>query len=387
LAKGKTHGLYQRRGNVWAFRYKDKDGAWREKYTGTVDHAEAKRFKHKFEQQLNEGTLPTEKADWTVEQATTLWVEQHAAHLRSQKGRSNEQSLLRQLVRRLGTLRLKNVTPDTLRNYQAKRLEEVRERIVNLELRILVSTLKSANLWMPIAPHYRILKEQPSELGRALTTTELARLEAAAASKPEWFIAYQCEILAANTGMRGGEIKRLELRDVHLEQRRLSIRRAKSEAGWRLVELNQAATAAVARLYKRAQLLGARDPSHYLLPADLSRHTRSTDPLKGRGFDVTRHQQSWATAWRKLRKAAGLDGLRFHDLRHSFITLMAEKNVPLPVVQSMVGHMSAAVTKRYTHISSQAQRQAVELLDSANRESFVGTFVGVSEPGKTKLLN
>src|SRR5262249_16470170 len=117
-------------------------------------------------------------------------------------------------------------------------------------------------------------------------------------------------------------------------------------------------------------------------------HTKETDPLKGgRGFDVTRHQQSWTTAWRKLRKAAGLDGLRFHDLRHSFITLMAEKNVPLPVVQSMVGHMSDAVTKRYTHISSQAQRQAVELLDSANRDSFVGNFVGKSEAGKTKLLN
>jgi len=388
VAKGKRHGLYQRRVDVWAFRFKDQSGQWREKYTGTTDRAEAREFKDNFERNLKDGTLPTEKHKWTIEQAATLWVEQHVARLRSQKGRSNEQSLLRQLIRRVGKIKLSSVSADTLKSYQAARLKEVGERIVNLELRILVSTLKAANLWKPIEPHYKLLKEQPSELGRALTTAELARLEAAAASRPEWFVAYQCEILAANTGMRGGEIKRLELRDIDLEARRLSIRKAKSDAGWRLVELNQAATAAVARLYERAQLLGARDPSHYLLPTDLSRHTKATDPLKGgRGFDVTWHQQSWATAWRKLRKAAGLDGLRYHDLRHSFITAMAERNVPLPVVQSMVGHMSEAVTKRYTHISSQAQRQAVELLDGANRESFVGNFVGKREAGKTKLLN
>jgi hypothetical protein len=53
----------------------------------------------------------------------------------------------------------------------------------------------------------------------------------------------------------------------------------------------------------------------------------------------------------------------------------------------MVGHMSAAVTRRYTHISSQAARQAVELL---NRPAFVEDFVdepGIAKNGAPKLLN
>jgi integrase len=384
MAKGKRHGLYQRRAGIWAFRYHTADG-WKEKYTSTTSLAEARQFKDEFEQNLKDGALPTEKADWTIAAAAALWVQQHSARLRSQKGRSNERSLLRQLVRRIGSRRLGSVSLDVIKNYQAARLEEVGPRIVNLELRILTSVLKQENLWAAIARHYKPLKEQPSEIGRALSIAELNRLENVAASRPEWEVAYQCEVLAANTGMRGGEIKRLELRDVDLERRRLNIRKAKSDAGWRLVELNQSATAAVARLYQRAQLLGASEPGHYLLPTDLTRHTKATDPLKGgRGFDVRHHQNSWASAWRKLRKAAGLDGLRFHDLRHSFITLMAERNVPLPVVQSMVGHMSAAVTERYTHISGQAQRQAVELLD---RDAFVGKFVGKAENSKTELPN
>src|SRR5205814_3660686 len=141
--------------------------------------------------------------------------------------------------------------------------------------------------------------------------------------------------------------------------------------------LNQAATQAITRLYMRAQTLGAAKPEHYLLPAELSRHTKNGDPLTGRlGFDATQHQNSWRSAWRSLLKAAGLQGLRFHDLRHSFISFMAERGVPLPIVQSMVGHMSAKMTRYYTHISSQAARQAVELLD---QPPIVGKFVGKLE--------
>ena len=58
------------------------------------------------------------------------------------------------------------------------------------------------------------------------------------------------------------------------------------------MELNQVATESAAKLYMRAQSLGASDPNHYLLPADLSRHTKSTDPLNGgRGFDPTRARE------------------------------------------------------------------------------------------------
>jgi integrase len=175
--------------------------------------------------------------------------------------------------------------------------------------------------------------------------------------------------------------------DVDLDLRRIRIRRAKTDAGQRLVELNQAATEAVSKLYVRAQTLGASTPDHFLLPTDLSRHTKDCDPLKGGiGFDATKHQSSWRSAWRSLRKAAGLDGVRFHDLRRTFISLMAEHGVPLPVVQGMVGHMIARVTRHYTHVSSQAARKAVELLDPRFVENFVENTAN-AENEQPKLLN
>ena len=88
-------------------------------------------------------------------------------------------------------------------------------------------------------------------------------------------------------------------------------------------------------------------------------------PHKGeRGYDPTQHQQYWDTAWDSLTKAAGLEGIRFHDLRHTFITHMVERGVPLGTIQAFVGHMSSRMLKHYTHISSGAARRAVELLDA-----------------------
>jgi len=389
------NGIYRRRtkDGVFCFRYQDKDGVWREKSTSTTDHKNAKKFKKDFLQAVEEDTVPTEKADWTVAQAATRWVSQHAARLTSEKAKRNEQSFLRQLVRRVGNLKLKAITLDTLKDYQSARNREVRERPINLELQILVSTLKEANLWTrPLAEHYKRLREPDSDVGRALTLDELVRLESTAAANEAWEVAYCAELIAANTGLRGGEIKKLRLGAIDLANRRVQITRksTKTRAGARLVELNQAALAAMVKLYRRAQVLGASDPAHYLLPADLSRHTKSTDPLKGlRGFDATRHQMSWDTAWRKLRKAAGLDGLRFHSLRHTFISMMAESGTALAVTQAMVGHMGDAITRHYTHISANAARLAVEKLDRI-RPGFVDEFVDESRDAvesNPKLLN
>ncbi len=59
-------------------------------------------------------------------------------------------------------------------------------------------------------------------------------------------------------------------------------------------------------------------------------------------------------------------------MRHTFITLMAERGVPLQVVQAMVGHMSGAMVRYYTHISNRAAREVVELLDTQEQGPFVG---------------
>ena len=82
--------------------------------------------------------------------------------------------------------------------------------------------------------------------------------------------------------------------------------------------------------------------------------------------------------------------VRFHDLRHTFITLMGERGVPLPVVKAMVGHMSDRMIRHYTHISNRAAREAVELLNFGRSSPFVGNLVGKTdgaEESVSKSLN
>jgi len=71
----------------------------------------------------------------------------------------------------------------------------------------------------------------------------------------------------------------------------------------------------------------------------------------------------WDTAWRALRDAAGLQELRFHDLRHTVITELAEMGVADHVLESITGHLSRRMLEHYSHIRIDAKRQALDALD------------------------
>jgi hypothetical protein len=100
------------------------------------------------------------------------------------------------MTNHLGTRKVKQITLDHLKEYQRECGKRVGARAINLELGILISVLKEANLWTPIAARYKPLKERESDVGRALSMDELRRLEISA-QNPAWLVAYNAESLAA----------------------------------------------------------------------------------------------------------------------------------------------------------------------------------------------
>ena len=56
-------------------------------------------------------------------------------------------------------------------------------------------------------------------------------------------------------------------------------------------------------------------------------------------------------------------GLRFHDLRHTVITELAEMGVADHVLESISGHLSRRMLEHYSHIRIDAKRQALDALD------------------------
>jgi integrase len=55
--------------------------------------------------------------------------------------------------------------------------------------------------------------------------------------------------------------------------------------------------------------------------------------------------------------------VRFHDLRHTAITVMAEAGLPDQIIMAQVGHISPEMIKRYSHIRRQALNAAAAVLE------------------------
>jgi hypothetical protein len=98
-------------------------------------------------------------------------------------------------------------------------------------------------------------------------------------------------------------------------------------------------------LGKRVPEPPARD---YVFPWCESKQVEPLRPTKG-----------WRTAWRNACKRAGFK-LRFHDLRHTAITKLAESQASNQTVMSIAGHVSQQMLEHYSHIRLAAKRAALD---------------------------
>ena len=160
--------------------------------------------------------------------------------------------------------------------------------------------------------------------------------------------------LALFTGMRSGEITNLTWKQIDFERRVLTVGKAKTSSGTgRQIPMN---TELFAVLCAHAQWFDARfgntEPEHFLFPYG-----------KPTPADPTRPITDISGSWDALRKRAGVQ-CRFHDLRHTVATKLAEAGVPESTMLALLGHMSRSMLERYSHIRMAAKRQAMDTLVS-----------------------
>jgi integrase len=69
-----------------------------------------------------------------------------------------------------------------------------------------------------------------------------------------------------------------------------------------------------------------------------------------------------------VKKKAGVKG-RFHDMRHTTITELAESGAGDEVIQDIAGHVSRQMLKHYSHIRMEAKRRALESIGNGGAQS------------------
>jgi len=375
----------------WCFAAPGMDGKYHHHSTGTPSKAGAREVRRRYFENRVQGIDASVQSKWTVARASDAWCEYRVAMGKARKTQKYDSVRCTSLKRHLGGRRLGDITAADIRFYQAHRRREVRAtgrvpegsrglRSINVELQVLRTIMVEAGCGR-VWEKYKPLRAPQSVVGVALNAAQKPFLLKALASNPRWQTVRWCAEAALNCGMRSEEFKGLRLAQLHFDGAKPSVHilrcTTKTDAGERRVPLNQVAAFAFARLQELAALMGAVQPHHYLLPGNRSKHTAAIDPLKGgRGIDVEIPRATWRTAWRRAvalacetAKATGLAfpaTLRFHDLRHTFITDLAERGVPIAVCQEIVGHMSTEMVRYYTHICDSAMRDAVNALNALN---------------------
>lgn len=66
--------------------------------------------------------------------------------------------------------------------------------------------------------------------------------------------------------------------------------------------------------------------------------------------------------WNRIRKHAGLDGVRIHDLRHSFASVGVGVGLGLPIIGKLLGHAKTTTTEKYAHLETAPQRRVANVI-------------------------
>jgi integrase len=266
----------------------------------------------------------------------------------------------------LGRVKLKNITPTHARALYREKLDTgLAPRTVNYIHTTLSKALKDAVADGLIArnPASSVKAPRPKKKEIRPLSSEQAKAFLKAVRGNRFEAAF---VVALHCGLREGEILGLKWSDVDMYAGTLQVRRTLSEAlaghlfeppkngKGRNVKLTARAVEALrnhlTRQIEEIESLGDRYRDQGLVfPSQVG------TPMNAKNLT--------ARSFKPLLKRAKLPNIRFHDLRHTFATLMLQNGEHPKVVQEMLGHATIAITMdTYSHVLLNMQRDAVDRL-------------------------
>ena len=310
----------------------------------TSDRKLAKAIEAKVKTEIVEGKYYDKLvgSNKTFKQLIERFMKEHSPKVSISMQESYATSL-KHLDPFFGSSNLLSISPKMITRYKVlRRAESSAPGSINTELAMLSKAFSLAVMeweWLKDNPVSRVPREkEDNEIDRWLTKDEEKRL---LESSPEWL--REIIVFALNTGLRQGELLSLEWNRVNLFRKTILIQKTKNGKP-KTLPLNKVALDVLNRRLKVKSIKN-----------DFVFFNRNGQKIPNSNLRLSFH--------RVMRKV-GIKDFRWHDLRHTFATRLAQADVDLYKISKLLGHKDIKMTQRYSHHCPDSLRDGVEILET-----------------------
>ena len=376
MAKKRANG----EGNI----RKRSDGRWEGRYTAGYHPDTGKRIiknvldrtqaevKAKLKKAIEEaGSLDVAKAGkYTVAEWLRLWFEVYAKpNLRFSTAEYYRRGIELHTIPYIGEVKLNQLTTRQIQSLYRELQQNGRRRAAQKTKRpgLSSSTIRGVHTMLHSALD-RAVKERllirnpadgcvvPKATHQEMKTLRPGDLKAYldAAERRNALAMFYLELVS---GIRKGELVALRWEDLDVPNKTISVSKQATK------DENNNLIVARPKTENSVRQISIPQEAVELLVREHAKHSDNPWLFPSSRTGAMYHPDSVATLHQRILKDAGLEHLRFHDLRHTFATLALQNGVDIKTVSAMLGHYDAGFTLRtYTHTTRQKQDEAAQTM-------------------------
>lgn len=321
-----------RRGQTWWIRFTTPGGQLVRCSAQTESEQAAQQLHDKLKAESWKVQKLGNKPSRTWDEAAYRWL-QETQH---KKSHHSDVFIVRWLQQHLTMKPLNEVTRDVVTQVAEIKREASSPSRANRVIALVRAVLRRAANeweWLDKAPALRMYPEATRRV-RWLTPEQLNGLLKELPGHQRDAVTF-----AVATGLRQANVVGLEWSQVNLDGRTAWIHADQAKGGRAIhVSLNETALAVLRR--------------------QVGKHPTRVFTYQGQPY-----KRAYTKAWQKALRRAGIEDFRWHDLRHTWASWLAQKGVPMSDIQEMGAWETPAMVRRYAHLSPAHLAHRAQVLD------------------------
>lgn len=378
--------MAKKRGNNEGTVYKRKDGRWCAQVSLSgrriTKYAKTQRECHDWVREITnkiEHGMTFDATQLTLERFMQSWLTGKDLSIRANTARNYRRYSEQHILPVIGKMRLQNILPAHIRQlYLRMQAEGKGARTIQLVHSTLHCALKQAVKERLLGYNPMDAVERPkveTQQFQVFTEEQARTFLSATKGHPYEALFY----MALITGLRKGELLGLMWSDVDWQKGVLKVERQLQQAYWSSAELVPTKTRSGRRQIKLGKdglaILGAHHQKQESQKIQAGDGWKENGMIFTTGVGTYIDQTKVSREFKHILRKNDLPDIRFHDLRHTSISILLDIGTPVNTVQRRAGHSKASVTTDiYGHVMAHSQDAAAE-----NIEEIVKPLTNVSQ--------